>query len=471
MIGVDQFHRGVRSVDDNAAAVDDGPPGIGALDALGADAVLGHQHVRGGVGGLHGGQNPHIDGPLDVVQGQDLEMLDPQAVVLSGVLRQDLFIAVQKLVVGRVADGVAAHLVAVLIGQLHQSIHLVIGIAVVAGMTGPVAVILQHGGGAGTQRAVAEQLDRPHVHVVVVQAALRRGGAQVVGLLALCGGQGHQQIGAQFELSALVQRPVNLVQVLHGGTGVHGRGQAVGEQLLLGHQQGILLLLDSEIGDQAADGVHGGISHAAQQLAAVRLQVFAALGIGGVLGDAGQLKGHGVDPAHMAVCPAQVDRVVGGHCVQVLLGGIVGVLPHGVQPAAALDPLAGLGLLSLRLHGRQDDVLRLPEGVDNQHVLSQAVDVHMALDQAGNDSLAAQIHDLGIRADVSLHTGLVPHIDQAVALDCQCGGNGKLFIYSINFAVAIDTVGGLRPGRHRREHGEKHCESQEHCQNPAETFA
>ena len=41
------------------------------------------------------------------------------------------------------------------------------------------------------------------------------------------------------------------------------------------------------------------------------------------------------------------NGVIGLEVHQVFLGGIVGVLPHGVQPAAALDPLAGLGLLSL----------------------------------------------------------------------------------------------------------------------------
>ena len=334
-------------------------------------------------------------------------------------------------------------------------------------MAGPVAVLLQHGGGAGAQGAVAEQLHGPHVHVVVVQAALGRRIAQIVGLLPLRGLQGHEDVGAQLELAGLVQGLIDLVEHLHGGAGVHGGGQAVGEQLLLGQQEGLLLLLNAVGGQQGGDGVHGRVGDAALELPGLVLQILAALGVGGVLGDAGQLKGHGVDPAHVAVRPGQEDRVVGGHGVQLLLGGIGGVLPHAVQPAPAANPLAGLGLGHLGGHSGQDVLLGLPEGVDLQQALTQAVDVHVALDEAGHDGLAPQVHDLGAGADIGLHAGLVAHVDQPVALDGNGAGGGEVLVNRIDVAVAVHAVSGFRAGGGGGEDGQEHGEGQ-NCGEHAE---
>ena len=175
----------------------------------------------------------------------------------------------------------------------------------------------------------------------------------------------------------------------------------------------------------------------------------------------------------MAVGTGQIDRVVGGHRVQLLLGGVVGVLPNGVHPAPALNPSAGLGLLGLGLHSLQNDVLGLPEGVDNQQALTQAIDVHMALNQAGNDRLAAQVGNLGVGADVGLHTGLAAYINQAVALDGQGGGGGEGLVHRVNVAVAVHTVGGHRFRRKRQggEQGNEHYQCQEHCRQSAKSFA
>ena len=471
MVGIDQFHGGVGAVDDDTAAVNDGAPGVGALQPLGADAVLGHQHIGGGVGGLHGGQDPHINGPLDVFQGQDLEVLDAQAGILSGILLHHPLIGVQQLVVGAVADGVAARLIAVIIGQLHQLVHLLVGGSVIAQMTGPVAVLLQHGGGAGPQGAVAEQLDRPDVHVFIIQTVLRLIVAQIIGLSPLGGGQGHQNISAQLQTAVLIQGLVHLVQGLHGGAGVHGRSEPVGEQLILGQQQGLLLLLDGERGEQGADRTHGGIGHTAQQFSVLRLQILAALGIWGILRDARQLKSHGVHPAHMAVRPGEVHRVVGGHRVQLLLGGIVAVLPHGVHPAPAADPLAGLGRVGRLLHRGQNILLGFPEGIDLKQAFAKTVDMHMALDQAGDHGVAAQIHHLGAGADVGLHTGLIAHIDQPVALDGNGAGHGELLIHRINIAVAVYTVGSFGCRRRGGEEGEKHGKCQNRAKNASKAFA
>ena len=173
----------------------------------------------------------------------------------------------------------------------------------------------------------------------------------------------------------------------------------------------------------------------------------------------------------MAAGPGKEHGIVGRHRVQLLLGGIVRVLPNGVHPAPSLDPLTGLGLLGRRLYQIQNGLLGHPEAVQIHQTAAQTGNVHMALHQAGNDGFTAQIHHLGIGADVGLHTGLIAHIYQTVALDGDGADHREILVYSIDFAVAVHTVGGLRAGRRGGEEGEKHGKCQNRAKNASKAFA
>ena len=56
-------------------------PGVGVLDALGADALFGPGHVGEQVRGLHGGDDAEIVEALEGVGRDDLRVLDAEAEV------------------------------------------------------------------------------------------------------------------------------------------------------------------------------------------------------------------------------------------------------------------------------------------------------------------------------------------------------------------------------------------------------
>ena len=64
-----------------------GAPGVGAVDAVGAEARLGVPHVAGGVDGLHGRQDAKPRDPRNVVRVHDLRVLDAQP-QLTGLARR-----------------------------------------------------------------------------------------------------------------------------------------------------------------------------------------------------------------------------------------------------------------------------------------------------------------------------------------------------------------------------------------------
>ena len=307
--------------------------------------------------------------------------------------------------------------------------------------------------------------------MVVVQLA---GGGVLPKVVSLGTGQivgEHDHgVGAQLQLAALIEG-LEVFQALHRGAGVDRAGEAVAEQLLLGQQEGLLLLLHSVGGHQVAHQIDSGVGQAAPNLTVVGLENLTALGIGGILGDARQLQGLAVDPAHVVVRADQDHRVVRSHRVQLLLGGVARGLPQGVQPAGALNPRAGLGLLRLLAHQLQNGLLALPVGVDLQLVLAQIVDVHVALDETGQHGLAAQIRDLRVCAYIGLCAGPVAHIQDAVVLHRHGGGGGKALIHGIDVAVDVDAVGLRRSGRQRGHHSRQHGQAQSRCAQLAQVLS
>ncbi len=231
------------------------------------------------MGELHGGQHAQLDGPVDVVGGDDLEVLNAHPGVLPGIFLHQALIHVQNLVVGAVADGVDAGLIAVVIGQLDDLIGLLIGEAVLALVAGAVGVVLQHGGAAGAQGAVADNLHAGHVEMVVIQHTGGGGGADIVGFRALGGGEHDEGIEAQLQGAVLIKLLVE-VQLMDRDAGVQRGGEAVGEQLLLGQEGCLFQLIIGPGGDDAADDGGSGVGQTAQHLAVLSLQDLSALGIG-----------------------------------------------------------------------------------------------------------------------------------------------------------------------------------------------
>ena len=81
--GVNHLHRRVRAADNDAALIQNGAPGVGRLNTLRAQAVLRHGPVE--VAWVNciavGMPSP---GPVNILRGNDLEVLNAQAGVLLG---------------------------------------------------------------------------------------------------------------------------------------------------------------------------------------------------------------------------------------------------------------------------------------------------------------------------------------------------------------------------------------------------
>ena len=236
--GVIAFHRGIGAVGHHVTLIDQGPPSIGALDALGAQAGIRHLFVGAQEHGLVRGDDAQLLEPGDVLGRDNLGVLDAQAGVWVGQLPQQPLVGVQALAVGRVANGVIPNLKAGPAGLIEHVVELLVGPLAVALVAGPVVVVVQHPGAAGTQRAVARNLVGPGGEPVAVHPDAQAlfeilHGAVEELLVAGPADDPHAGIDAQLEFPALVELFPSLDPLL-GGTGVVDGGQTGGEEALLG---------------------------------------------------------------------------------------------------------------------------------------------------------------------------------------------------------------------------------------------
>jgi len=74
--GVDGLDRIVGAEGQGDTVVEEGAPGVGVLDAIGAEAGFGPVHVGEEVRGLHGGDDVETGESVEVAEGYDLGMLD-----------------------------------------------------------------------------------------------------------------------------------------------------------------------------------------------------------------------------------------------------------------------------------------------------------------------------------------------------------------------------------------------------------
>lgn len=91
-------------------------PGVGAGDALRAEPLFGPWHVAGGVGWLHRCDQTQFSEATQIIRRQHLRVLDPPAMVASGIVAQDFGVAIQHDLVATVADRMSGNLYATTLG-------------------------------------------------------------------------------------------------------------------------------------------------------------------------------------------------------------------------------------------------------------------------------------------------------------------------------------------------------------------
>ena len=147
---------------------------------------------------------------------------------------------------------------------------------------------------------------------------------------------------------------------------------------------------------------------------------------------------------------------VNGQAVDI---GIGLAIPFLLVPAAADDRFAGLGLLGRGGHKGHDVVPAMGlRQVQAQLGFAEARKMHMGVDPARSRQLAAEIDDLGGRADIPRNRSARPHRFDAVAPNSQSLDFRPGRIHRDDAAIGQDEIGGrqlLRRGRSRggRENG------------------
>src|ERR1700751_4180088 len=183
--------------------------------------------------------------------------------------------------------------------------------------------------------------------------------------------------------------PVGIV--LNGGDAVFGD---VGKDQL----DAVAALRRRRFGDVLLDKADCGafFEHAGEFAVGVAFE-FAALGIGRVLRDMGQLKRDGVCDRYVAGDVCKEDGIFWRDRVELLLGGEFFVGPEGVVPAAAGDPIAffvggyGTGYALLQFFRGGDTVQ-----ADCEHVGGGIAQMDVGVVEAGHYEFVAELDGFGV---------------------------------------------------------------------------
>ncbi len=203
-------------------------------------------------------------------------------------------------------------------------------------------------------------------------------------------------------------------------------------------------------GAGGCDDAGGAFAEESGGIALGVLEDFAAGGVGGLRCDAGELEGLAVDEAGVAAGVGEDDGVVGRDFIE---RGVEGEAfdvgrgrdgPLGLMPAAADDPLAGLGLLDGA--GDLGDDIVPGAGfaeVEAHAEFADAGEVAVAFDEARDGELAMEIDDFGVGPDPTLRGAVGAEGGNFIAAhrDGLRGGRGG--IHGDDLAVAEDEVRGL----------------------------
>ena len=142
----------------------------------------------------------------------------------------------------------------------------------------------------------------------------------------------------------------------------------------------------------------------------------------------------------MAAAALEVNRNIGSDGIQLLLAGECGIDPLIVDPAAADDPLTGLGLLGGLGDQRKNFFLRLAHSDELQLQLTCAEDVQMGVGQTGQHHLTLQVDHRGIGSAACQH--LLIRADHCKAILYYAEGLRYriLAIHGIDLTVDISRI-------------------------------
>ena len=382
--------------------------------------------------------------------GDPLAVLDAVARVGPRHLGHGVLDGVQRHVDAAVALGVDGHLIALAVSFQHKLLlalgrELEHAPGVLGGIVGIAADIgVVEGAGVYLDGAVAAGLDRAQPEPVAAEAGAE---PQVpLQVEALVGQIVDHQVDPHLEpalVNGLLVRPVVVRRVT--GAGVVRRGDAHGVVLAARQLHAVLELLEGGVRHQTGYRPAGGLlpQHPGQ-LAGTRVPVHvAALGLGRVVVDTGELQGHAIDHPHVGRAVGDDQRVVGRRGVELGPGGPALLRDGGVLVALGLDPLPlgrrGGALADPRQHVLDGVVGRGPH-VHHPKADAERHEVGVGLDEPGQHRLAAGVDDPRGPAGALPHLVVAAHVQDPVSLQGHGLGRGTGVVHRDHGAVDQDRV-------------------------------
>jgi len=314
-----------------------------------------------------------------------------------------------------------------------------------AAFTGHVGIRLFQQCAARAQRAVDIELYPGQPEMVVIKPGRWRrsgNGDHVVYTASI-------RNDPDFEL-ALVPCPAKALPVLHGGAHIGDRCDPVGQQYVLCLAKREIELHRFRSGNGVAEKIHGGIDENARRLPARLYDSTAARRFGGSRDPCG-LHRRSIDPCGMAIDPAQVDRAIPDHHVQLCGGRKAAEPPRLLVPAATDDPLPVRVVRSIA----GDPGERLSQRLRVRQIQRQRAETHIhdmavRIEKSWNQRLA-----LAVKLKIHIARPLVPTVEQlfdlAVVVNQHRGKADHLAIAIQRHAVNIfDQAVGMGRSGHQQ---------------------
>ena len=220
--------------------------------------------------------------------------------------------------------------------------------------------------------------------------------------------------------------------------GIGDAGQADAGHLLQGFGQRLFALRGRRLRYLVRDQLDGAVDEYTGRVAFSVTLDASAVGVLGIVVDAGQFHGRGVRPGRMAVDAAQQGRSIGDDRIELAGGRKAAEFPGDLVPAAAEHP----GRVGMGCGKGLDSCKRIVEGggsgqVGLQGHRTQAHDVAVCVDQSGQQGAALGVYDrrlVGPLCEVSVAAGG----DDLAVVDEQ--GFEALQLAGAVEGVAIDVI-------------------------------
>ena len=346
-----------------------------------------------------------------------------------------------------VSDGVDGHRHIVAVGAQYQAVELRLGEHLQTLGGGIVGVGLAHGGGAGAQAAVGQQLDaagtEPGRAPLVVIAGVKEFLDQLFLLQQALFAHPDVEcaLGLQLGKGAEEQMVVGLGGIAH--IVALQRGDALAQGFLLGGEDDLFQRLQVQAGDLGL-----GVIQQAFFDDAVGLAVFVhfhqiAIGGSGLPGDVQRFQGGGVEHADVEAGPHDHHGHGGGHLIQVGPQGEA-ALAFGeivLVPAFSFYKSIGAGGTQTGAFGHPllNFLNRMGAGeVDAHQAFGKMDEMHMGIVEAGEHQPVFGVHFLGLLATAAqLHLGSFQrtHKDKPVVFDESGLGHRAPVIHGVDAGI------------------------------------